>query len=84
MRRIRELIIVAYLSTAAIVAGSFWMGISAKSINSLWGWIIMSLTAGGLAPYVLRLYWWRCNAWGQIGGTVLGGIGAVSQRICGP
>ena len=68
----RELIIVAYLSTAAIVAASFWMGISAKNINSLWGWIIMSLTAGGLAPYVLRLYWWRCNAWGQIGGTVLG------------
>ena len=80
----RELIIVAYLSTAAIVAASFWMGISAKNINSLWGWIIMSLTAGGLAPYVLRLYWWRCNAWGQIGGTVLGGIGAVSQRIWAP
>ena len=80
----RELIIVAYISTAAIVAGSFWMGISAKSINSLWGWIIMSLTAGGLAPYVLRLYWWRCNAWGQIGGTVLGGIGAVTQRIIAP
>jgi len=80
----RELILVAYISTAAIVAGSFWMGISAKSINSLWGWIIMSLTAGGLAPYVLRLYWWRCNAWGQIGGTVLGGIGAVTQRIIAP
>ncbi|MEN8863573.1 MAG: sodium:solute symporter [Lentimonas sp.] len=80
----RELIIVAYVSTAAIVAGSFWMGISAKSINSLWGWIIMSLTAGGLAPYVLRLYWWRCNAWGQIGGTVLGGVGAVAQRIIAP
>jgi solute:Na+ symporter, SSS family len=80
----RELIIVAYISTAAIVAGAFWMGISAKSINSLWGWIIMSLTAGGLAPYVLRLYWWRCNAWGQIGGTVLGGVGAVAQRIIAP
>ena len=80
----RELIVIAYLSTAGIVAAAFWMGISAKSINSLWGWIIMSLTAGGLAPYILRLYWWRCNAWGQIGGTVLGGIGAVSQRIIAP
>jgi SSS family solute:Na+ symporter len=80
----RELMIIAYTSTAAIVIASFWMGISAKSINSLWGWIIMSLTAGGLAPYVLRLYWWRCNAWGQIGGTLLGGVGAVTQRIFAP
>lgn len=80
----RELMAIAYISTAAIVLASFWMGISAKSINSLWGWIIMSLTAGGLAPYVLRLYWWRCNAWGQIGGTILGGIGAVTQRIVAP
>jgi uncharacterized membrane protein YeaQ/YmgE (transglycosylase-associated protein family) len=57
------------------------MGMGADSINSLWGWIIMSLTAGGLAPYILRLYWWRCNAWGIAGGTILGGVGAVVQRI---
>jgi Na+/proline symporter len=76
-----ELLMVSYSSTALIVIAGFVMGMGADSINSLWGWIIMSLTAGGLAPYILRLYWWRCNAWGIAGGTILGGIGAVVQRI---
>ena len=76
-----ELLLMSYLSTLIIVLAGFYMGIAADSINSLWGWIIMSLCAGGLAPYILRLYWWRCNAWGIAGGTILGGIGAVVQRI---
>lgn len=80
----KELIAVAYVSTGVIVALSFLMGIFADSINDIWGWFIMSLTAGGIGPYVLRLYWWRCNAWGQIGGTVLGGVAAVVQRIIAP
>ncbi|MBR6057528.1 MAG: hypothetical protein IKP58_05090 [Victivallales bacterium] len=64
-----------------IVAAGCLMGVSAKSINELWGWIIMSLGAGGLAPGLLRLYWWRCNTWGMFMGTLLGGIGAVLQKI---
>ncbi|CAA6679320.1 MULTISPECIES: sodium:solute symporter family transporter [unclassified Lentimonas] len=80
----RELIAVAYVSTGVIVALSFAMGIFADSINDIWAWFIMSLTAGSIGPYVLRLYWWRCNAWGQIGGTVLGGVGAVIQRLIAP
>ena len=76
-----ELLMASYLSTIVIVIAGFLMGMGADSINSLWGWIIMSLTAGGLAPYILRLYWWRCNAWGIAGGTILGGVGAVVQRI---
>jgi Na+/proline symporter len=80
----RELIAVAWISSAAIVAVGFWMGVMAESINSLWSWIVMSLTAGGLAPGLLRLYWWRCNAWGMFGGTLLGGIGAVVQRVAAP
>lgn len=76
-----ELIGMSYLSTLILVACGFYMGIAAASINDLWGWIIMGLTAGGLAPSLLRLYWWRTNAWGMFGGTVLGGIGAIAQRI---
>jgi solute:Na+ symporter, SSS family len=76
-----ELLVVSYLSTLLIVISGFFMGLAADSINSLWGWIIMSLTAGGLAPYILRIYWWRCNAWGIAGGTIIGGLGAVAQRI---
>jgi len=40
----------------------------------------MGLGGGALAPWILRLYWWRCNAWGVVGGTVLGGGGALVQR----
>ncbi len=80
----RELIIVSYGSTVVLVALSLWMGYAAQSINDIWGWIIMGLGAGGLAPGLLRLYWWRCNAWGVVGGTVLGGVGAALQRIYAP
>ncbi|MDD2764852.1 MAG: hypothetical protein PHE83_12855 [Opitutaceae bacterium] len=80
----RELIFASYASTLGIVIVGFYFGVAATSINNLWGWIIMSLMAGQLAPGVLRLYWWRCNAWGCIGGTVLGGIGAVLQRSLYP
>ncbi len=77
----RELIMMSYISTLLLVVAGFYMGICAASINDLWGWIVMGLTAGTLAPGLLRLYWWRCNAWGMFGGTVLGGIGAIVQRI---
>lgn len=80
----RELITASYISTLILVAAGFVMGVMASSINDLWGWIIMSLGAGGLAPGLLRLYWWRCNAWGMAGGILMGVIGCVTQRIVAP
>ncbi len=80
----RELILASYAATWIQLAGGFWMGVQAGSLNELWGWIIMGLGAGGLAPYLLRLYWWRCNSWGIAGGIGLGAAGAVTQRIVMP
>lgn len=80
----RELLIASYAMTLTIVLLGFYFGVAAESINNLWGWIIMSLMAGQLAPGLLRLYWWRCNAWGTAGGCILGAIGAVLQRIFYP
>lgn len=80
----RELILASYVATLAIVFVGFYFGVAASNINNLWGWIIMSLMAGQLAPGLLRLYWWRCNAWGCVGGGILGGIGAVAQRVFFP
>jgi solute:Na+ symporter, SSS family len=80
----RELITASYLSTLAIVAIAFYFGVAAASINNLWSWLVMSLTAGQIAPAALRLYWWRCNAWGVMAGTLLGAIGAVAQRALIP
>ncbi|MHB1768801.1 MAG: sodium:solute symporter family transporter, partial [Phycisphaerae bacterium] len=80
----RELIVTSYLGTLIIVTIGFIMGIEAESINNLWGWIIMGLTAGTLGPMVLRLYWWRCNAWGVAAGTFGGGMAAILQRFADP
>lgn len=80
----RELMIASYSIVLFIVIIGFYLGIAAANINSLWGWIIMSLMAGQLAPGVLRLYWWRCNAWGCVGGGVLGAVGAIAQRNLAP
>ncbi|MBI2844111.1 MAG: sodium:solute symporter [Armatimonadetes bacterium] len=75
----RELIAISWLTTLVIVAVGFGLGITASSINDLWGWIIMSLTAGGTAA-MLRLYWWRTTAWGMAGGALLGCMGSILQR----
>ncbi|MHB9035589.1 MAG: sodium:solute symporter family transporter [Armatimonadota bacterium] len=77
----RELIIVSYISTLVLVVVGFVMGVAATSINDLWGWIVMGLTAGSIAPSLVRLYWWRANGWGMFAGLLLGGIGAITQRV---
>lgn len=76
----RELMFMAYTSSIVVVVASFAMGLTAKSINDLWSWIIMGLTAGALGPGILRLYWWRVNAWGMSSGIFMGGIAACIQR----
>jgi hypothetical protein len=80
----RELIAAAYLATAAIVGIGFYMGLTARSINHLWGWIMMGLAAGAIMPRLLRLYWWRCTAWGCAIGIGTGALAAVVQRLLWP
>lgn len=63
---------------------SFYFGVAATNINSLFGWLIMGLISGQLAPQVLRFYWWRCNAWGMIIGSAIGNLGAIVQRLIHP
>ena len=79
-----ELMMASYASTLCVVALGFLFGAAAPSINNLWAWMIMSFGAGSLAPAMLRLYWWRCNATGMFGGIVLGTVGALVQRIFAP
>ena len=80
----RELLTVACVSSLLIVLAGYCMGISASSINDLWGWLMMGLGAGGLVPSLMRLYWHRCNTAGMFGGTLVGGIAAVIQRLVCP
>lgn len=77
----RELIGAAYVSSAAIILGSFFMGLAVPSINDLWSWLVMGLLAGVLGPSLCGLYWWRTNAWGIAAGIFAGGFAAIMQRI---
>ena len=45
----RELIASAYLSSIGIITASFILGLGASSMNELWVWYVMSLSAGALA-----------------------------------
>ena len=80
----KELIFQAHISSIVIVVTGFLMGLAATNINDIWSWIIMGLTAGALGPGLLRLYWWRTNAWGMAAGLFIGGLAAVLQRLLCP
>lgn len=80
----RELILTSYVTTFAIVALAYFMGMKAENINDIWGWVVMGLGGGSLGPLMLRLYWWRCNALGMVSGLLGGGLAAVLQRAIAP
>ena len=80
----KELMIVTYLFTAALVASAFGMAYSVKSINDIWGWITMGLLSGLAVPSLLKMYWWRFNGGGFAIGTIAGTVSAVVQRIYWP
>ena len=76
----RELIYVSWLFVALLVGVAFLFAYSVKSINDIWGWIIMGLGGGLMLPNFLRLYWWRFNGSGFAVGTFVGLTAAVLQR----
>ena len=55
-----------------------------ESLNDVWGWLTMGLGAGLLVPQVIRWYWWRFNGYGYAGGTLVGMLLAIGQRIVAP
>ncbi len=77
----RELMLASYTCGLVIIAAGFMMAYYVENINDIWGWIVMGLGGALSIPSVLRLYWWRFNAWGVVGGTVLGLTAALVQRL---
>ncbi|HOH29002.1 MAG TPA: sodium:solute symporter [Candidatus Hydrogenedentes bacterium] len=80
----RELIYISWAGVCLIVVVSFVFAFSIKSINDIWGWIIMGLGGGLLIPGVLRLLWWRFNGGGFAAGTFVGLMAAILQRYYYP
>ncbi len=80
----REIMAAIYIFTISLVGLAFFMGYSSKSINDIWGWIMMGLWSGLSVPLVLRLYWWRFNGSGFASGMVVGVLMALLQRVFWP
>ena len=80
----RELILVSYATSLMLVLLGYLMAYSTRSINDIWGWLMMGLGAGLAMPMLLRLYWWRFNGQGFAVGTFVGMAGAIVQRIVWP
>lgn len=80
----KELIWMTYLFSLILVGVSFAMGSSARSINDIWGWIMMGLGSGMAVPLLLRFYWWRFNGGGYAASMITGVIASVTQRAFWP
>lgn len=80
----RALLLASYAATLALVVLSFLMGYSAKNINEIAVWIVISLVPGLWIPPMLRFYWWRLNGQGVAFGTAVGILLPVLQRVFFP
>jgi len=68
----KELIFASYSFIVLMVLCGFLLAYTAESINDIWDWIMMALSAGVAVPLLLRLYWWRFNGGGFAIGAVSG------------
>lgn len=82
--RQKELISVAWITTAGLALLGFFAGFHFSSINEVWDWVLMSLMTGLFVPNFLRLYWWRMNGWGVALGMASGAVAAISQTLLFP
>ena len=73
----RQLVKVSYVATASILAIGVLVGWGARTIDSIWGWIIMGLLTGVLPPNIAKWFWWRFNGLGFALGMVSGLVGAI-------
>ncbi|MEX0322627.1 MAG: sodium:solute symporter [Puniceicoccaceae bacterium] len=80
----KELIRVAWITTACVAMIGFFAGLNFSSINHVWDWVLMSLMTGLFVPNFLRLYWWRMNGWGVAFGMGFGAVAAITQTLLFP
>ncbi len=82
--RNKELIYASYIFTPMLVLLGYLLAYTTKSINDIWGWIIMGLGGGLAIPSMLKFYWWRFNGGGFAIGTIVGMAAAILQRFLLP
>jgi len=74
----------SYLASILIVIFGLGLMLVFKNINSVWGWITMSIGSGMLIPMLLRWYWSRMNGWGFSIGILSGMIAAILFKAFAP
>ncbi len=80
----RELIYVTWAFCILIVVMGVTMAYFTRSINDIWGWLVMGLGAGALVPGLLMYYWWRFSGGAFAISSLSGGGLAVLQRLLWP
>jgi len=70
----KHLIRISYLCTAGIVIVGLLIGTQAESINHIWTWICIGLSASVIIPSAMWWYWWRMNGWGYSIGVFSGAV----------
>jgi solute:Na+ symporter, SSS family len=80
----RHLVKVSYIATGSILAIGVAVGWGARTIDSIWGWIIMGLLTGVLPPNIAKWFWWRFNGLGFAFGMLFGLVGAILVGIIFP
>lgn len=77
----KHLVKISYITTASIMIIGILIGWKVKTIDSIWGWIVMGLITGTLPPNIVKWFWWRFNGAGFAIGMVSGIMAAVMHKI---
>ncbi len=80
----QELVRQSRLSSLGIVLLGMGLMYAFVSINDIWGWLTMGLSAGLMLPQLIRWYWWRFNGYGFAGSTLVGMLLAFGQQAIAP
>jgi len=79
----KTLMIHSRVASIVIVVLGLLLSFTVSSINDIWGWVAMGISAGLLIPQLFRWYWWRFNGYGYAIGTGAGILAAILSRILG-
>lgn len=80
----RQLMFQSYAASIIIVLAGLGLTLLFKNINSIWGWITMSIGSGLMVPLLLRWYWSRMNGYGFAIGTAAGMLSAIVYKALAP
>ncbi|MHC4085367.1 MAG: sodium:solute symporter family transporter [Planctomycetota bacterium] len=77
----RELIFVSRICSGLVIVAGILVGMQASNIDTIFGWIMITLGTAVLMPNVLRWFWWRFNGVGYAVGTLSGVFSSIAAAI---